>query len=104
MVNGLFAGNSVVVDRDRVEAFVFETLIVSFKSAERWHQCLGEKAPEGDTKIHALEVQLSSLSERQSRVSDLCVTGEVDGLQHAGHVQWSRDEVTALQAPAVAGA
>jgi site-specific DNA recombinase len=97
VVNGPTACNSVVVDHDRLEAFVFETLIVSFESSERWHQRLGEKDPEVDSKIDALEAQLTNLREQQSRVNDLYIAGEMDRLQHAGHVQRVRDETTALQ-------
>lgn len=97
IVNGPTACNSVVVDHDRLEAFVFETLIVSFQSNERWNQRLGEKDPEVDAKIDNLETRLADLQEQQRRINELYIAGDIDRLQHSEQVQRVKDESVAIQ-------
>jgi site-specific DNA recombinase len=97
VVNGPTACNSVVVDHDRLEAFVFETLIVSFAENERWHQRLGEKDPQVDAKIDSLEAQLTDLRDQQSRINELYIAGDIDRLQHSAQVQRVKDEMSAAQ-------
>lgn len=97
IVNGPTACNSVVVDHDRLEEFVFETLIVSFQSNERWNQRLGEKDPEVDAKIDNLETRLADLQEQQRRINELYIAGDIDRLQHSEQVQRVKDESVAIQ-------
>lgn len=67
VVNGPTACNAVVVDHDRLEAYVFATLIASFKENERWYQRLSEKDPDIEANIDALELEISELAQARER-------------------------------------
>lgn len=82
---------------NRLEAFVFETLILSFQSDNRWNQRLGEKDPEVDAKIDKFEVRLTDLQEQQRRINELYIAGDIDRLQHSEQVQRVKDESVAIQ-------
>ena len=97
IVNGPTTCNSVVVDHDRLKAFVFETLIASFQSNERWNQRLREKDPDVDAKIDKFEIRLTDLHKQQRRINELYLGGDIDRLQHAEQVQRVKDESVAIQ-------
>ena len=89
--------NRVVIDHDRLESYVFETVVAALSGDSRLSDKLSERGPDVDAQITELERQRDAVVEKQRRLNDLYLDGDVDRDYHRDTVASLKAEHAALQ-------
>jgi len=87
----------LTVDHDRLEAYVFDTVIQSLQKNDRWQQRLSEKDPAQDRELARLESEKANLDEQGRRVRSMFVEGLMPEQEMRQQVTRIQDETEKVQ-------
>lgn len=82
VVSGPGACGGVVVDHKRLEEYVFGEVVAALTKDTRLSQRLAERGEDVDSKIAALEAERDDLVDKQRRLHDLYLDGDLDQKYH----------------------
>lgn len=76
----------MTVDYERLETYVFDSVIAALEDNPRWQQRTAEREPQHDREIARLEAEKSNLEEQGRRVRSMYVEGLVPEQEMRQHV------------------